>query len=271
MDTLLFPWYYGFVREKIYRELDDVTESEKRALALQIMAQEQQRLSKVSTILDENKALLREVVQRATRNQELFDSLAQQGITWKQLKAAYDEGFQRGRSEMLDYNLAFFYAAAAIVHHEVFDSSPHEILAFIGSLPNALNGETEIELILERCLKETGVEISGFDKPRAQVTGKREAVKALERMKKTGITLKDVEYERQVGYDHGWNSPFHLSACYAAAALALHRQHGCGTGKIESFLDRMAEICDEEISAADILERCRREAGVDVNDLAVAP
>ena len=81
MDTLLFPWYYGFVREKIYRELDDVTESEKRALALQIMAQEQQRLSKGSPILDENKALLTNVVQRVTRNQELFDSLAQQGIT----------------------------------------------------------------------------------------------------------------------------------------------------------------------------------------------
>ena len=247
-----------------------MTESEKRALALQIMVQEQQRLSKGSTILDNNIAHLREVVQRATRNQELFDSLAQQGITWQQLKAAYDEGFQRGRSEMLDYNLAFFYAAAAIVHHEVFDSSADHILAFIGSLPDALNGKIEIELILEMCLKETDVDVSGFDKPRAQVTGKREAVKALERMKKTGITLKDVEYERQVGYDQGWHSPFHLSACYAAAALVLHRQHGCGTGDIDSFLDRVAEICDEEISAADILERCRREAGVDVNDLATA-
>lgn len=55
MDTLLFPWYYGFVREKIYRELDDVTESEKRALALQIMVQEQQRF----TILDDILTLLR--------------------------------------------------------------------------------------------------------------------------------------------------------------------------------------------------------------------
>ena len=50
----------------------------------------------------------------------------------------------------------------------------------------------------------------------------------------------------------------------------LHRQHGWDAGEIQSFLDRVAEICDEEISAADILERCRREAGVDVNDLATA-
>ena len=61
-----------------------MTEAEKRALALQIMAQEQQRMvqkSKGSPILDENKALLTDVVQRVTRNQQLFDSLAQQGIT----------------------------------------------------------------------------------------------------------------------------------------------------------------------------------------------
>ena len=111
-----------------------MTEAEKRALALQIMAQEQQRMaqrSKASSVIDDNKALLTDVVQRVTRNQELFDSLAQQGITWQQLKAAYDEGYQRGRNEMLDYNLSFFYAAAAIVHHEVFTSNPDEVLAFI--------------------------------------------------------------------------------------------------------------------------------------------
>ena len=78
-----------------------MTEAEKRALALQIMAQEQQRMvqkSKGSAIMDESKDLLRDVVQQVTRNQELFDFLAQQGITWQQLKAAYNEGYQRGRN-----------------------------------------------------------------------------------------------------------------------------------------------------------------------------
>jgi hypothetical protein len=73
-----------------------MTEAEKRALALQIMAQEQQRMvqkSMGSPILDENNALLTDVVQRVTRNQDLFDSLAQQGITWQQLKAAFEEGY----------------------------------------------------------------------------------------------------------------------------------------------------------------------------------
>ena len=85
------------------------------------------------------------------------------------------------------------------------------------------------------------------------MVGKREAVKALERMKKTSITQKDVEYERQVGYDHGWNSEFHLSAYYAATALSLSQT----TSVIETFLSRIQEVMDEEISAADILERCQ--------------
>jgi hypothetical protein len=215
--------------------------------------------------LDDNKALLRDVVQQVTHNQQLFDSLAQQGITWQQLKlkAAYDEGYQRGRNEMLDYNLSFFYAAASIVHHEVFASNPDEIIAFIQSLPDALEGETDIDLIRERCLKQTGVDVSGFDKPQAQIIGKREAIKALERMKKTGITQKDVEYERQVGYDHGRNSEFHLSGCFAAAALSLAHT----TSVIETFLSRIQEVMDEEISAADILERCQVETGADVSRL----
>ena len=244
-----------------------MTEAEKRALALQIMVQEQQLMaqkSKGASVLDGNKTLLRDVVQRATENKKLFDSLAQQGISWQQLKAAYDEGYQRGRNEMLDYNLSFFYAAASIVHHEVFASNPDEILAFIQPLPEVLEGETDIDLIRERCLKQTGVDVSGFDKPQAQIIGKREAIKALERMKKTGITQKDVEYERQVGYDHGRNSEFHLSGCFAAAALSLAQT----TSVIETFLFRIQEVMDEEISAADILERCRVETGADVSRLA---
>ena len=49
-----------------------MTESEKRTLSLQIMVQEQQRMaqrSKASSVIDDNKALITDVVQRVTRNQ----------------------------------------------------------------------------------------------------------------------------------------------------------------------------------------------------------
>jgi hypothetical protein len=51
-------------------------------------------------------------------------------------------------------------------------------------------------------------------------------------------------------------------------AIVLHNQHGCGPEEIESFLYRIAEITDEEISVEDIVERARQEAGVDVSEMA---
>ena len=40
------------------------------------------------------------------------------------------------------------------------------------------------------------------------------------------------------------------------------------TSVIETFLSRVQEVMDEEISATDILERCRQETGADVSRLA---
>ena len=83
-------------------------------------------------------------------------------------------------------------------------------------------------------------------------------------MKRTGITQKDLEYERKTGYQNGWNREFYLSVCYAAVALTLFRKHEATISDIESFIDRIGEITDEEISTADILARAKAEAGVDV-------
>lgn len=55
---------------------------------------------------------------------------------------------------------------------------------------------------------------------------------------------------------------------YAATAIILKRLHSCSKDEIEGFLDRVAEICDEEISVEDIVERAKREAGVDVSQMA---
>ena len=84
-------------------------------------------------------------------------------------------------------------------------------------------------------------------------------------MRRTGITPADLEYERQIGYQHGWNTVFYKNACYAATALTLNEMYHTDTAGIEAFLDRIGEIFDEEISRADILERCRCETGFDVS------
>ena len=51
-------------------------------------------------------------------------------------------------------------------------------------------------------------------------------------------------------------------------AIVLHRLHDYNAAEIESFLERVAEICDEEISVEDIIERARTEARVDVSQMA---
>jgi len=35
----------------------------------------------------------------------------------------------------------------------------------------------------------------------------------------------------------------------------------------DDLADRVAKIIDEEITAADIMERCRKETGVDIKDV----
>ena len=86
-------------------------------------------------------------------------------------------------------------------------------------------------------------------------------------MKRTGITQKDLEYERKTGYQNGWNREFYLSVCYAAVALTLFHKHGATISDIERFIDRISAITDEEISAADILSRAKEEAGIDVGKI----
>ena len=49
--------------------------------------------------------------------------------------------------------------------------------------------------------------------------------------------------------------------------LVLHSTHGYGAQEIEAFVERIREVCDEEISVADIVERAEREPGVDVSEL----
>lgn len=128
-----------------------------------------------------------------------------------------------------------------------------------------MEAEESRESLVRRCLAETGVDVSGFDVPPRSAKSTRKDRAAVERMRRTGITQKDMDEERRIGYQHGWNREFYHSVCYAAAALCLHAEHGLAPGDIESFIERIEEICDEEISAVEIVERAKREAGIDVD------
>lgn len=255
-----------------------MTEKEKKKLAMELFAQETARLSS-HRAFDIHTTISSSALRRIEQRQSIMSSLAQRGITWEQLRDAYNEELQRGQQEMMGFRLSFFYAASAIVYKEQFpESSPQSVADFIAALQTAPKDTEDTEVLVQKCKETTGFDASVYDKPgtsgppsRANMpTSQRASRKdqaAIDRMKMSGITETDLEYERQTGYQNGWNSAFHFSACYAALGLVLHSTHGYDADQIEAFVERVVEVCDEEISVTDIVERAEREAGVDVSEL----
>lgn len=244
-----------------------MTEEEKRRLALSIFEQEKNRLAN-TRFRDHQLSEISDAHRRIARNQALFASLAQQGISWQNLKDAYDTSFALARRELLTFRFSFFYAATAIAYHERFDTGPEATASFMRALPEVPTGCPDRESLIARCIEETGVDTAYADDKTRTVRTTRKDRAAVERMRKTGISEKDLALERQAGYRDGWNESFHLSSCYAALALTLHRQHSLSAVEIEAFLERVAEITDDEITTADIIERAINETGVDVSEIA---
>ena len=244
-----------------------MTEAEKRALALQIMQQEQQRLASTS-FHDHQNAAIADLHHEISTRQQYSDAFAQQGITFREFQLAYNDAYERGRSDMLAYRFSFFYAATAIAYSEIFSASPEETSVFMKALPKAPEGCANHAELVQRCLAETGLDTRYADEKKPEQRTTRRDRQAVDRMRRTGITKRDLAIEREEGYRDGRNEPFYLSSCYAAVAIVLHRLHGYNAAEIESFLERVAEICDEEISVEDIIERARTEARVDVSQMA---
>ena len=244
-----------------------MTEAEKRALALQSMQQEQQRLASTS-FRDHKHAAIADLHQEISTRQQYYDAFAQQGITFRDFQKAYSDAYEQGRSDMLAYRFSFFYAATAIAYSEIFSAEPEETSVFMKALPKAPAGCANHAELVQRCLAETGLDTRYADEKRPEQRTTRRDRQAVDRMRRTGITKRDLAIEREEGYRDGRNEPFYLSSCYAAVAIVLHRLHDYNASEIESFLERVAEICDEEISVEDIIERARTEARVDVSQMA---
>lgn len=178
-----------------------MNEEEKRRLALAIFEQEQ-RASRSMSVQDHANTRLNAAMRRVKRQQEVLTSLAQQGITWDDLKKAYDDAFSKGEKEMLEFRLSFFYSAVAIAFHERYNADSDLTAAFVLQLTKIMETE-ELEdrhAFVQRCLSETGVDTSGMDIIPSKAKSTRKDAAAIERMKRTGITQKDLEYERKTGY-----------------------------------------------------------------------
>ena len=172
-----------------------------------------------------------------------------------------------GQRDMVDFRMTFFYSSAAIALHEAFSVPADSILGFLERVAAIMGEEKSVEKIKQKALDITGVDVAYADTPPLPVKTSRSDKKVIDRMRKTGITQNDLEEEKQIGYQHGWNTQFFLSACYAATALVLQEMYNSSSDQIERFLDRIEEITDSEISRKDILDRCHQETGLEVSGL----
>ena len=198
-----------------------MTEEEKRALALSFLAAEKQRLEN-STFRDHRAAYEAETHERIASRQRYYDAFSQQGITFREFQAAYNDAYERGRSDMLAYRFSFFYAATAIAYSEIFAAEPEAVATFMKARPKAPEGCANHAELVQRCVEVTGFDPSFADEKKAEARVTKRDRQAVERMRKSGITQRDLEVEREEGYHDGRNEPFYLSSCYAAVALSLH-------------------------------------------------
>lgn len=89
------------------------------------------------------------------------------------------------------------------------------------------------------------------------------------RLAQNGITAKDLADEYERGKKDATKEyvdkllPYQQKFFYSAAAIAAHDLFGFGKDRAMRLLDRIQEIMCEEISTGDIIQRCKRETGVD--------
>ncbi|MBQ8962870.1 MAG: hypothetical protein IJ089_03600 [Clostridia bacterium] len=199
-----------------------MTEEEKRTLALYIMAQEQQRLTS-STFRDHQDAIAAANHRRIASNQAVFSSLAQQGITWQQLKKTYDDAFNEGYEAMIDHHLSYLYAGTAIAYHEAFNASPEDTVSFVSRVAAIPEEVKDRAVLIHEAKEKAGVDTTSYDDNghaptlRAMMTHESKATRkdkeAVARMKKTGITAGDLEYDM---------SPYRLSSRHSCEESACN-------------------------------------------------
>ena len=71
-----------------------MTEEEKRRIALEFFAQEQARLQN-GRVLDIHSSRIQASLARSEKQHRMMTTLAQNGITWGELKSTFDEAVER--------------------------------------------------------------------------------------------------------------------------------------------------------------------------------
>lgn len=188
-----------------------MTEEEKRAKALSIMA-EMQSQSRAASLYAATQTALNHTLEV----QKAYAAMEKQGFTVDDLINAYNSGVQQS----FDFATTFFFAAYAIALNEM--------------------GRNVMEALNAAPVPE---DTHSFPISSEQI----------DELKRRGISKKDLLRMERLG---AANTKKEMGTDALLKALS----------KVESedMIQRVAEIMDEEIVASDILDRCKRETGIDI-------
>ena len=129
---------------------DNMTEEEKKKLALEIFAAEQARLQN-GRVLDTQSARIQTSLARSERQRKLFEELAQNGITWDELKTTYDTAVEKGKNDMIQLNMGYFYSGMAIAYKEaVINADTDTILDFLHAVAVRMGTDETAEDIISK-------------------------------------------------------------------------------------------------------------------------
>lgn len=83
---------------------------------------------------------------------------------------------------------------------------------------------------------------------------------------KNGISYADLEKEYKRGYDAAMADAVEhfMDFFYAGTGIALHNVCGFGEMRIKRVLDELHRVMGEELSGGEIIERLKRETGLDI-------
>ena len=128
-----------------------MTEEEKRRLALEFFAAEQSRLSsRTGFVIDAHRGRMQTTLARSEKQHRMMTTLAQNGITWGELKSTFDEAVERGKNGMIQLNMGYFYAGMAIAYKEtVTGADPDAILDFLHAVSIRMEQEESTEEIIQ--------------------------------------------------------------------------------------------------------------------------
>lgn len=90
---------------------------------------------------------------------EKQEKLFRNGITDKDLRKAYDDGYKAAMDQLSGFTMKMLYCATAIALHKLFKFGEERIIRTLDEIQQTMCDEISVQDMFDRCKRETGLDI----------------------------------------------------------------------------------------------------------------